>query len=105
MLTAQALGVGLPMVKYSRKLLPTRPSAKYQALLTGPTCSGVDVDVAFGLAACAWCVLLMRSHPNRTLPAMAAIANPRRTTMLMMRDDCFVPQKRSFIENLHLLPQ
>src|SRR5260370_16908083 len=36
MLTEQLLLVGFPRVRYSLKLPPARPSAKYQVLLTGP---------------------------------------------------------------------
>ena len=45
-MTAQALLVGLSIDRYSLKPPPTRPSAKYHVLLTGPGCrSGVGEGV------------------------------------------------------------
>jgi putative redox protein len=51
MSTRQALGVGLSSERYSLKPPPTRPSAKYHTLLTGPGCKvpGVVVGDRDGL--------------------------------------------------------
>src|SRR5690348_16046451 len=84
MLTAQALPVGLSIERYSVKPAPTRPSAKYQFLFTGPGCYpgcgvpvGVTVVVGLGcgepqgepLAApvCASANVLANSSLNQTL--------------------------------------
>ena len=47
MSTEQAMVLGLERVRYSRKPLPMRPSAKYHVLLTGPG-GGLDGGVAVG---------------------------------------------------------
>src|SRR5438876_9301618 len=81
--TAQAVvELGLPIVRFSAYPVPTRPSAKYQVLLTGPV-------IAAGTAGEAWmatCVEMLHAKATATLPIVAINTRQMRTSVSRFTD-------------------